>query len=247
MMTFRKSALDRSVAMHLAETEFSRCAELLGSLRESDWQTRTECTEWDVRQMAAHMLGMVELAASVREGRRQTKAATASGAFDIDAMTALQVTERADWSGPQIAERFAQRWPAAVRGRRRTPWFMRRRPIPPLPINGSQEVWSLGYLVDVILTRDPWTHRMDICRALRREPLLTADHDGLLVADVVSEWAGRHGKDFTLRLTGPAGGTWSIGTNGPDIELDAVEFCRVLSKRPGAVPLDMLMSTEVPF
>jgi uncharacterized protein (TIGR03083 family) len=246
-MTFRKSALDRSVAMHLAETEFSRCAELLGSLHGSDWQTRTECPEWDVRQMAAHMLGMVEMAASVREGRRQSKAATVGGAFDIDAMTALQVTERVDWTGPRIAARFAQRWPAAVKGRRRTPWFMRRTAIPPIPINGSPEVWSLGYLVDVILTRDPWTHRMDISRALGREPLVTADHDGLLVADVVAEWAARHGKDFTLHLTGPAGGTWSVGSNGPDIELDAVEFCRVLSRRPGAVPLEMLMSTEVPF
>jgi uncharacterized protein (TIGR03083 family) len=246
-MTFRKSTLERTVAMRLAETEFSRCADLLGSLQESDWHTPTECPAWNVRQMAAHMLGMVEMAASIREGRRQNKAATAGGAFDIDALTALQVTERADWSGPQIAARFAERWPAAVRGRRRTPWFMRRTAIPPLPINGSPETWSLGYLVDVILTRDPWTHRMDICRASGREALLTADHDGILVADVVSEWATRHGKDFTLHLTGPAGGTWSVGRNGPGIELDAVEFCRVLSKRPGTVPLEVLMSTEVPF
>jgi uncharacterized protein (TIGR03083 family) len=246
-MTLRKSTLDRPVAMRLAATEFARCADLLGSLRESDWHVRTECPEWDVRQMAAHMLGMVEMAASIREGRRQNKAAIVDGGFDIDALTALQVNERADWSGPQIATRFAERWPAAVKGRRRTPWFMRRTPIPPLPVNGSEEVWSLGYLVDVILTRDPWTHRMDISRALGREPVLTADHDGVLVADVVSEWAERHGKAFTLRLGGPAGGTWNVGSNGPDLDLDAVEFCRVLSKRPGAVPLDMLMSTEVPF
>lgn len=246
-MTLRKSTLDRPVAMRMAATEFTRCADLLGSLHESDWQARTECPEWDVRQMAAHMLGMVEMAASIREGRRQNKAAIVNGEFDIDALTALQVSERSDWSGPQIAARFAERWPAAVKGRRRTPWFMRRTAIPPLPVNGSEEVWSLGYLVDVILTRDPWTHRMDISRALGREPVLTADHDGVLVADVVSEWAERHGKAFTLRLTGPAGGTWNVGSNGPALDLDAVEFCRALSKRPSAVPLDMLMSTEVPF
>ena len=246
-MTLRKATLARSVAMRLAATEYTRCADLLGSLHESDWQVRTECPEWDVRQMAAHMLGMVEMAASIREGRRQNKAAVVNGAFDIDALTGLQVSERADWSGPEIAARFAERWPAAVKGRRRTPWFMRRTRIPPLPVNGSEEVWSLGYLVDVILTRDPWTHRMDISRALGREPVLTADHDAVLVADVVSEWAERHGNAFTLRLTGPAGGTWNVGSNGPELDLDAVEFCRVLSRRPGAVPLDMLMSTEVPF
>jgi hypothetical protein len=170
-----------------------------------------------------------------------------NGAFDIDELTGLQVRERADWPGRRIAARFAERWPAAVKGRRRTPWFMRRTTIPPLPINGSRETWTLGYLVDVILTRDPWTHRMDICRALGRPPQVTADHDGTLVADVVAEWAHRHGKDFRLHLTGPAGGTWKVGANGAELELDAVEFCRVLSKRPGAVPLEMLMSTEVPF
>lgn len=246
-MTLVRPALERKVAMGLASTEYARCAELLGTLDDVEWTMRTECPEWDVRQMAAHMLGMVEMAASIREGRRQNKAAIVNGAFDVDALTGLQVRERADWSGRRIAERFAQRWPAAARGRSRTPWFMRRTTIPTLVLNGSPETWTLGYLVDVILTRDPWTHRMDICRALGRTPQVTADHDGVLVADVVAEWAHRHGKDFTLHLTGPAGGTWSVGVNGPELELDAVEFCRVLSKRPGAVPLETLLSTEVPF
>lgn len=246
-MTDIKSALDRDVAMRLARTEYARSAELLGSLEEREWGVRTECPLWDVREMAAHMLGMVEMAASIREGRRQNKAAMVNGAFDIDALTGLQVRERADWQGRRIAERFAERWPAAAKGRARTPWFMRRTTIPPLVINGSPETWTLGYLVDVILTRDPWTHRMDICRALGRAPQLSADHDGVLVADVVAEWARRHGKDFTLHLTGPAGGTWQVGVDGPELELDAVEFCRVVSKRAGAVPLESLMTTEVPF
>ena len=29
----------------------------------------------------------------------------------------------------------------------------------------SDEAWTIGYLVDIILTRDPWMHRADICRA----------------------------------------------------------------------------------
>ena len=40
---------------------------------------------------------------------------------------------------------------------------------------------------------------------------LTADHDGVLVADVVTEWAARHGQPCRLRLTGAAGGEWSFG------------------------------------
>lgn len=246
-MSARTSSLDRDVAMRLARTEYARCAELLGSLAEAEWDARTECPEWDVRLMTAHMLGMVEMAASIREGRRQNRAAMVDGEFDIDELTALQVRERADWSGGRIAERFARRWPAAAKGRSRTPWFIRRQTMPALVINDAPETWTLGYLVDVILTRDPWTHRMDICRALGRTLELSADHDGVLVADVVGEWAQRHGKEFMLHLTGPAGGTWEVGAHGPTLEVDAVEFCRVLSGRPGNVSLETLLSTEVPF
>jgi uncharacterized protein (TIGR03083 family) len=246
-MTALKAAIDRDRAMQLAATEYQRCADLLTSLDQADWSTQTECPDWDVRQMAAHMLGMVEMAASMREGMRQNKAAVVDGKFDIDELTALQVRERADWTGARIAHRYADRSPAAARGRRRTPWFVRSRKVPPMVVNGTPEVWTMGYLFDVILTRDPWTHRMDISRVLGREPVLTRDHDGVLVADVVDEWSSRHGKDYTLVLTGPAGGMWTVGANGPHLELDAVEFCRVLSKRTGAVSLETLMSTEVPF
>jgi len=47
----------------------------------------------------------------------------------------------------------------------------------------------------VILTRDPWMHRLDLAPATDMPLHLTADHDGVIVADVVAEWADRHGKD----------------------------------------------------
>jgi hypothetical protein len=74
--------------------------------------------------------------------------------------------------------------------------------------------------------------------------VLTAEHDGQLVADVVAEWALRHGRPYRLHLTGPAGGTWSTGSGGPDLELDAVEFCRVLSGRGAG---SGLLAQQVPF
>jgi hypothetical protein len=114
-------------------------------------------------------------------------------------------------------------------------------------INGVTEPWTLGYLIDVILTRDPWMHRMDIAAATGTSPRLTAGHDGVIVADVVAEWAGRHGKDFELTLTGPAGGTWRSGANGPSWTLDAIDFCRAISRRPASLTLDDLMNTEVPY
>jgi uncharacterized protein (TIGR03083 family) len=246
-MKARTPALDRRTAMRLAATEYQRCAELLRSLDAHAWAAPTACPAWDVRQMAAHMLGMVEMAASIREGGRQRRAATVNGNIDVERLTALQVNERASWSGPAISDQFAARAPKAVTGRRMTPGLIRRRTMIGGVINGVEESWTLGYLIDVILTRDPWMHRLDICTALNKAPRLTADHDKVIVADVVSEWAERHGQDFTMRLTGPAGGTWSVGTAGPRIDLDAVAFCRVVSKRPGPVGFAELMSTEVPY
>ena len=87
-------------------------------------------------------------------------------------------------------------------------------------------------------------HRIDIARATGAPRVLTPDHDSVLIADVVNEWADRHTQPFTLRLTGAAGGTWSRGCGGPDLELDAVDFCRTLSGRARG---DGLLNTQVPF
>jgi hypothetical protein len=112
------------------------------------------------------------------------------------------------------------------------------------------ERWSLGYLIDTIYLRDLWMHRVDATRATGRDLVLTADHDGRIVADVVAEWARRHGEPFTLSLNGPAGGVYtSPGSHSPDrptetLELDAVEFCRTLAGRADA---SGLLTTIVPF
>jgi hypothetical protein len=191
--------------------------------------------------MAAHMLGMAEMSASMRESMRQVKLAEKRGGVFIDALTDLQVTERADMLPNAVAARFAEVAPRAVKGRRRMPWFVRRQKMGAAQeINGRDETWSLGFLSDVIMTRDPWMHRVDIARAVGAPMVLTAEHDGVLVDDVFREWASRHGQPFTLRLTGPAGGTW--GSGGPKLEFDAVEFCRALSGRGHAA-----LQTEVPF
>ena len=247
-MNPRESALPRPVAMRLAATEYERCSETFGALEPAHWARPTACPAWDVRQMAAHMLGMVEMAASMRESFRQQRKATSIGGVYIDALTQLQVDERADWTPGRITERFTARAAKAAAGRRRTPAFVRRRAMPQLnDLNGGQEAWTFGYLIDVILTRDPWMHRLDIAAATGTPLHLTADHDGVIVANVVDEWAGRHGKDFELTLTGPAGRTWTVGANGPAWTLDAIDFCRATARRPASVSLDELMNTEIPY
>lgn len=110
--------------------------------------------------------------------------------------------------------------------------------------DAPSEPWSFGFLVDVILTRDTWMHRIDIARATGRDPVLTPEHDGVLVDDVVREWAQRHGEACSLVLTGAAGGSWAFGTGGPELRADVVDFCRSLSGRDR---LPGLLGLPVPF
>ena len=73
----RTAALPHETAMRLAATEYQRLLDLLRALGPEDWAKPTQCPGWDVRAMAAHALGMVEMAASIRENNRQVKLARA--------------------------------------------------------------------------------------------------------------------------------------------------------------------------
>jgi uncharacterized protein (TIGR03083 family) len=244
-----RPALDRRTAMRLARDEYRRMAETLSALSSDDWNRSTDCPAWDVRQLGCHMVGMAAMATSPREQKRQQQRAAAQvaaqGTNPLDALTGLQVSERASWTPAEVVAGARKVGPKATRGRRLTPGFVRRRRLPaPQTINGRVEHWSIGFLTDVILTRDPWMHRMDIAAATGRDPVLTAHHDGVIVADVVAEWARRHDAAYRLTLTGLAGATWSAGSGGEEITMDAVDFCRVLSGRESG---DGLLAVQIPF
>ena len=64
------------------------------------------------------------------------------------------------------------------------------------------------------------------------------------MADVVGEWARRHGRPFTLELTGVAGGRFQVGADEDPLTLDAVQFCRTVG---GRVAAPGLLATVVPF
>ncbi len=111
-------------------------------------------------------------------------------------------------------------------------------------VDGVEEQWTFGYLFETILTRDTWMHRIDTAEATGRPMVLTPEHDGVLVADLVAEWAGRHRAPFTLELTGPAGGRWSAASGGEELVLDAVQFARTVS---GRAPGSGLLAVQIPF
>jgi uncharacterized protein (TIGR03083 family) len=243
----RVAVLGREPALRLAATEYGRFGSLLGALAPGDWSRPTDCPAWDVRALAGHVLGMAQMVASTRSFIAQN-VGTARAGGGVDALTALQVRSTARLSPVELVDRFAAVAPRAVRGRRRLAGVLGRFTLPEdQVVGGRTERWTFGYLFDVVLTRDTFMHRIDVCRAVGREPELTPEHDGAVVADVVTEWAARHGQPYRLRLTGPAGGEWSSGMAGAgreEIELDAVEFCRLLAGRGTATGL---LAQEVPF
>jgi uncharacterized protein (TIGR03083 family) len=229
--------------MAAAEEEYRRIGALVADLGDADWQRRTDCSEWDVRELLAHLVGNAEMSASLREMRRQQKLGRRlrPGGPDIDGMTAVQVQERADVPPEQLVRDLADVAVRAVRARSRIPGPVRAVPIPFGPPLGTR---PLGYLMGRIYTRDSWMHRIDLSRATGRPLELTPGHDGRIVADVVAEWAGVHGHPYTLTLTGPAGGTFARGTDGATLTLDGIEFCRILSGRAAGTGL---LASPVPF
>jgi uncharacterized protein (TIGR03083 family) len=239
----RPPRLDRDTASRLAETEYARVADLLASLTPEHWSTPTECELWDVRAMAGHMVGMAQMVSGFGEMARQQVRAGRRAKRDavelVDALTALQVDKNADLTTDELVAELRRVAPKAVRMRRRAPGLMRRQ-----VVADGDEWWTMGFLFDVILTRDPFLHRVDITRATGLAMVATADHEGVIVADAVAEWAGRHGRPFDLLLTGPAGGHWSDGVGGEHIEISALEFCRAVTGRAEAPGL---LATQVPF
>ena len=246
-------AIERPTAMRLAETEYQRVTDAVDALQPEDWTRPTDCTEWDVRRLVAHIVGMTNLFSTPLEVASQMRAAKARqqpGQASVDALTALQVDERQHLGPEELRMELHRVGPRGAKGRRRVPGFIRQMRLPGAEVvNGVPETWSIGYLTDVILTRDPWMHRLDLARATGQDLVLTADHDGVIVADIVAEWAHRHGQPYRLELTDSAGGSWSSGAGGEEIVMDAADFCRVVAGRPGpdsGQPWGLL-ATQIPF
>ena len=243
----RAPVLDRQAAMTSAATEYARAVTLLESVTAGQWALPTDCPGWDVRAVAGHMLGMAQMTATLPALASQQmaaqKGAKKTGTAMIDVLTALQVAKNASLSTAQVVTAMRATGPKAARLRRKMPAFIRSRTMPgAMTVGDAQERWTLGFLFDIILTRDPFMHRLDISRATGIPVQATPAHEGVLVDDIVREWAARHGRPYTLTLSGPAGGTW--GGEGEHITMDAFDFCRTVS---GRGPATGLLSQQVPF
>jgi uncharacterized protein (TIGR03083 family) len=238
--------IKRPEARVLAEEEFVRFADLAASLTPDEWMRPTDCTMWDVRKVALHVLGSGEAQASfptflhqLRRGLPVNKEIDSH--HWVDGLNELQIREREHLSNHEVVGKLRAVGPKAVKGRWRTPPPARYLPIPFGPPIG----WtSLKYLLDVGFTRDVWAHRIDIHQAIGRPMHLTTDHDGRLIADIVGEWASIHGQPFELVLEGSGGGKFSQGTGGERVEIDALDFIRTVS---GRLPGSGVLSNPLPL
>ena len=151
--------------------------------------------------------------------------------------------ERSELDPAELSRRLTALAQPAARARHRPPARIRAVRIKQ-EVGGVRERWKLGYLFDVIITRDAWMHRVDLSRADRRSP-------GAHRRPRRRHRRRRRGRvgppprsTVHPHLDGPAGGTFVAGSGGDEIHLDAVEFCRMLSGRATG---HGLLTQEVPF
>jgi uncharacterized protein (TIGR03083 family) len=230
-------------ATAMAWTELDRFLNLADSLSDEDWTRPTRCTRWNVRETVAHLAGSAAAYARFAEFRRQgsgkiQKPYRQQGFTKLDAQNQIQVDDRAAATPAELLAELRILAPRQIALRAKLPAAVRAVRLPlGLAFPEMGKVWvPLGYMSDVILTRDMWMHRLDISLATGRAMLLTREHDGRITALVVRDLQQSLGRtlDGAIRyeLTGPAGGSYLIGRGEPAaaIRMDACDFHLLASR-----------------
>ena len=221
-------------AMDIAAEENQRFAAAMRALATEHWSRPTDCSRWDVKALCAHVIGSAAGQASPVEFFRQVRTgkpivAEIGAQYWWDGMNELQVRERAARTTDELIAEWDVASAKGLRARRKMPRPVARLPLLKLPPPVGRQ--PLAYLFDIGFTRDVWMHRVDLTQATGTAFGADAAHDGRIIADIVAEWAGTHGKPFSLELTGPAGGRFSAGSGGEHVTIDAIEFTRILAER----------------
>ena len=212
--------------------------EQLAALTDADFARETDCAGWRVRDIVAHLAGSAEEMKwpwgfplrIVRGHHRYPEMA------NLDARNQIQIDDLRALDDAALIAHYREQQPTALTGARRMPALLRKAKAPSgLP--GVPPI-NIGYLFDVICTRDIWMHAIDIEQATGA-PRVLGPYDGEVIAqifrDLCIEWRG---PTIELQLTGASSMRWMVGT-GPvtaKATADAIEFCRLLAGRPGKPP-----------
>lgn len=234
------SAVEHEEAKIIALGELARFLDLVGGLKPDDWTRPTVCTLWDVRQVVAHVAGAAASYASWRELGRQwsplrQRPYRRSGMSILDALNQIQVDDRARSQPADLIDELHNVGPRAIATRSRLPAPLRALRLP-MPALGYVPI---GYLTDVIYTRDMWIHRVDLSRATGQNMTLTAEHDGRIIALAMRDLGAAlqpllQDTAVVYALAGPAGGHYLLGADvapAATITLDALDFAWLAAGR----------------
>jgi uncharacterized protein (TIGR03083 family) len=222
-----------SEATELAQSQYDKLLATLHELSEDEWNAPTDCERWTVRDIVAHMAGWAEAVISPRELVRLMR--TARRRKDelggpLNAQNELQVEERRHLSSREVLEEFENIVPRFVKRRRIMGGAGRYMPFYTPELGRT----NIGFLMNVIFTRDCFMHRVDITRATDRE-LDLGDPEARIVADAAKQWARDSDAVARIHFSGPAGGDYLTADNpAATISGDAIEFCRMLTGRADA-------------
>lgn len=221
-------------ACHLLQVQLGRLLDLLEILDPADWLQPTACTLWTVKDMVAHQAGGYTSGLSYQEMFRQYRVILKPGGLPEDAINELQVRQRIQQSPAELIAELRKAGPIAAHN-----WAYGFRLIKSIPFPHPIAGWrTLRYLMWVIHSRDTWMHRLDICRATGKSFVQDSQNDGriveLVMQDVIQVLNYQlSGKTIQIDLTGPAGGTWLIGSGNPaaKLQMDTLEFNIYVSGR----------------
>ncbi len=200
---------------------------------------------WSVRDMVSHVVGLMDEAVRVRVMLRHI--VTAKRRYPamnlLDGTNAVQIDDRRQRTEAELLAEFIRLAPRAARARRRVPALIRRTK-PPAGFAMPPGV-TFGHVLDVVIARDIFMHRVDIARACGRD-VVAVESDGEVVAQAVRDldrgWAG---PPLALDLLGA--GRWNLGEGEPvaTARVEAVGFARLLSGRAGDLNFDIAGDREV--
>ncbi|MGW7684485.1 maleylpyruvate isomerase family mycothiol-dependent enzyme [Kribbella sp. NPDC054772] len=250
---------DRSRCRIHRDAELEAWHELLASVEGDEWQRRTVCDAWDVADVAGHLIGQAEdVNRPLSFPRRYRKAKRVyPGVLRIDAHMMVQADEHRGTAPAELRTTFDQVWAKATRKISTELALMRRMS---MTIDGFESVkLSLGYIHDILLARDLWMHRDDVCQALGR-PFDPGPNAEEIVAQVMYDvidgpWWGER-PAVEVELTGAGGGTYQLGRGAPvgHAAVDAVAYMRTVSGRDDApavsgdpVAAEAVASCRMPF
>jgi uncharacterized protein (TIGR03083 family) len=226
---------DRARCRVHRDAEIQAWRDLLASLEGDEWHRRTVCDEWDVADIAGHLIGQAEDVIKPWSFPRRFRKAKRvyPGLPRFDAHMMVQADEHRGTPPDELRALFDQVWAKATRKISRQPELIRRIT---MQVEDTPRM-SLGYVQDILLARDLWMHRDDVCQALGRS-FDAGPYAQEIIAQVVYDleasgpfWGERPA--VVLELTGQGGGTYRLGRDEPvgHAAVDAVSYMRTVSGR----------------